>query len=61
MNTPPARGYEQSYAVAQAMAAKWSVQELTDALQALMSREDKTEDTWGAIDALADRLNKNGQ
>ena len=58
MSTPPAHGYERSYAVAQALAAKWSPPNLMVALQTLMSNADKVEETWGAIDALTDLINK---
>jgi hypothetical protein len=59
MSDMPRRGYEQNYDAAKELAADWSVSNLTAALQALIIRSNKTEGTWGAIDALADLLNKN--
>jgi hypothetical protein len=56
MNTPKGRDYEQAYGLTRDAAANWSRQELTITLQALMSSEQKTEGTWGTIDALADLL-----
>ena len=57
----PKRGYEQNYDAAKEQAADWPASNLTVALQSLIARSNKTEGTWGAIDALADLLNKNSQ
>ena len=56
MGMPPAHSYEQNYAHTLAGSVGWSNAALTIALRALMSRADKTEGTWGTIDALADLL-----
>jgi hypothetical protein len=56
MGMPAARSYERNYAHILADVVGWSDVALTIALEALMSRADKIEGTWGAIDALADLL-----
>jgi hypothetical protein len=56
MNIQKGRDYEQAYGLTRDTAANWAKEDLTITLQALLSSEDKTEGTWGTIDALADLL-----
>ena len=56
MGMPAAHSYEQNYGLTLAEAAGWSNAGLTSALRVLMPRTDKSEGTWGTIDALADLL-----
>jgi hypothetical protein len=56
MGMSAGNSYAQNYADTLAEAAGWSNEMLTVALGAMMSHTDKTDDTWGAIDALTDLL-----
>ena len=60
MGMPAARSYEQNYTRTLAEAADWSDARINIMLQALMFYTDKSEGTWGTIDALADVLHMRG-